>query len=197
MPLSDDDIREIVARAEQLQGASDAWGDEAEALVLAGQDLGIARSAMERALQEQRAKKSPRPVAGEMVFAKSSDDKYYAANVVSHDEHTWTVRFLRGGERTVASDELRPCPFLPGDRVTCPWPGWGTWTGTVLSYDAEAASLTVSDGWGDTAVFRAAEVWLAPRTSERLRRRRIYAALLGAGVTIGAALGALVTALII
>jgi hypothetical protein len=195
MTLSDDDIRAIVARAEALQHAGDLAGDEAEALVRAGEELGIARSAMQRALRERIGTRL-NPVTGDLVFARSSDDKYYAAEVLSLADDGYRVRFLRGGERVVATDELRECPFLPGDRVSCPWPGWGAWTGTVVSHDAENNMITISDGWAETAVFAARDVWLAPRSAEGQRRKRIYAALLAAGAVAGAGVGALITALI-
>lgn len=70
MPLNDDDIRAIVARAEQLQHADEFSGDELEALVRAGDDLGISRSAMQRALQE-RLGTPLEPHAGEIVFARA------------------------------------------------------------------------------------------------------------------------------
>jgi hypothetical protein len=195
MTLTNDDIRAIVARAEELERTGEAAAD-ADALILAGEDLGISRYAMERALRERLGPRLA-PVPGEVVFARSTDDKFYAAEVVAEAEHGYRVRFLRGGERIVAADELRASPFLPGDRVTCPWPGWGAWTGTVLSYDAGNRALTVSDGWGETATFTIRDVWLAPRSAERQRRRRIYAALLGSGAAAGAAIGAVIAALLL
>jgi hypothetical protein len=194
MALTDDDIRAIVARAEALQRMGDHSGD-AEALIHAGEELGISKSAMERAVRE-RLGSHLAPADGDLVFARSADDKFYAAVVLSSIDAGYRVRFLRGGQRVVAADDLRECPFLPGDRVTCPWPGWGTWTGTVVSYDAENRALTVSDGWAETAVFAVRDVWLVPRTAERQRRKRIYAALLVGGAAVGAAVGALITAIV-
>jgi hypothetical protein len=196
MTLTNDDIRAIVARAEALQRVVDLSSEEAEALIRAGEELGISQSAMQRALRERLgARLVPSP--GDLVFARSADDKFYAAAVLSPADDGYRVRFLKGGERLVAADELRECPFLPGHRVTCPWPGWGAWTGTVVSYDAENRALTISDGWAETAVFPVRDVWLAPRSAERQRRKRIYAALLAGGAAAGAAAGALITALIL
>lgn len=195
MTLTDDDIRAIVARAEALQRLGDIPGEDAEALIRAGEELGISRSAMQRAVRERLGTRLT-PAAGDLVFARSADDKFYAAEVLSPAEDGYRVRFLKGGERLVAADELRECPFLPGDRVTCPWPGWGALTGTVVSYDAENRAVTISDGWAETAVFAVRDVWLASRSAERQRRKRIYAALLVGGAAVGAAVGALITALV-
>src|SRR5690606_6864360 len=135
MTITDDDIRAIIARAEVLHRRGDPSSDDTEALVRAGEELGISKSAMQRAVRE-RLGAQVRPAAGQLVFARSADDRFYAAEGLSTAESGYSVRFLRGGERGVAADELRECPFLPGDRVTCSWPGWGTWTGTVVKYDA-------------------------------------------------------------
>jgi hypothetical protein len=169
---------------------------DAEALIDAGEELGISKSAMERAVRERLGAELA-PSEGDLVFARSADDKFYAAIVLLSTEGGYRVRFLKGGERVVAADELRECPFLPGDRVTCPWPGWGTWTGTVISYDADNRALTVSDGWAETAVFAVRDVWLVPRSAERQRRKRIYAALLIGGAAVGAAVGAVITAIVL
>ena len=100
----------------------------------------------------------------------------------------------------VSFDELRPCSFLPGEKVVCPWPFWGPWTCTVLNYDADKRRIKVSDGWSETREFPIEEVWLnTPRRprSERRARARVYATLIGAGATIGALLGSILTAVLL
>jgi hypothetical protein len=67
----------------------------------------------------------------------------------------------------------------------------------VISYDADNRALTVSDGWAETAVFAVRDVWLVPRSAERQRRKRIYAALLIGGAAVGAAVGAVITAIVL
>jgi hypothetical protein len=196
MPLTDDDIRSIVARAEQLQNSADSSDDELEALVRAGEEIGISRTAMQRALQE-RLGTPLRPEVGQLLFAKAPDEKYYVAELLAESDDEYRVRFLRGGERMVARYELRACSFLPGERIVCPWPGWGAWTCSVLSYDAAQGLVNVTDGWAETATFPIRDVWLAPRTAAGRRRARIYAALLAAGAAAGAAVGAIVTAWIL
>lgn len=194
MKLTDDDIRDIVARAEELQHGDNPVGTEAEALMRVGEDVGISRPAMQRALQE-RLESQFQAEVGDLVFARSTDSRLYAAEVLSRGEHTYTVRFLRGGERTVADNELRPAPILPGDRVMCPWPGWGDAPATVVGYHAEQKALTVSDGWHKVRM-PVRNVWLAPPTPDRDRRGRIYAAMFGAGAAVGAAIGALIMAVL-
>ena len=108
------------------------------------------------------------------------------------------VRFLRGGEHTITPLEVRPCSFLPGERVVCPWPHWGPWTCTVLSYDATSQRIKVSDGWGDTQEFAIADVWLNPPRAAATgdKRTRLVVTLLAAGAALGATVGSIVTALL-
>ena len=164
MPLSDDDIRSIVARAEQLQRTAHSSADERTALVQVGEEIGITRAAMQRALHE-RLGAPLEPRVGELVFAKAADEKYHVAEVLTDAGEEYRVRFLRGGERTLARDELRACSFLPGERVVCPWPGWGAWTCSVLSYESAERLVTVTDGWGETATFPAREHQLLQRSA--------------------------------
>ena len=197
MPLADEDIRAIVARADELQRFAAIPQEELESLVRAGEELGITKAAMERALRERLGTPADPPKVGELTFAKSTDDKYYVALVESSSGEDFRVRFLRGGERILARDELRPCAFLPGERVVCPWPSWGPWTCTVLNYDVADRRITVTDGWGETRSFPIGDVWLAPRTVSTKRRLHLYTALVGIGATVGAAVGALITALLL
>jgi hypothetical protein len=194
MPLADDDIRAIVARADEIQRSSGVSRADVEALLRTGEELGITKAAMERAVREHMGSAAEPPKIGELTFARSTDEKYYVARVTASTDEEYQVQFLRGGERTLAQDELRASSFLPGERVVCPWPSWGPWTCTILSYDAAKNRVTVTDGWGETRSFALEEIWLAPRTASRRRRLRLYAVLLGAGAAVGAAIGALVTA---
>ena len=203
MRLEDDDIRAVLARAEQIQSAP-AHGNtipaELEAVIEAAVEVGLSRPAVERALRE-RLNLPTRPLAvGDLAFAKSADDKFYVAEIVAQAEQGFRVRFLRGSEHTVTYDELRPCSFLPGERVVCPWPYWGPWTCTVLSYDARERRVRVTDGWSETREFAIADVWLnSPRrpNTDRRTRARIYAALIGVGATVGAILGSILTAVLL
>lgn len=129
--------------------------------------------------------------AGDRAFVKSSDGKFYVADVLADEGGMLRVEFLRGGEQVVPAHEVRPCTFLPGDRVTVDWPMWGTYTCTVVSYDEHYESVTLSDGWSEE-VFDIDKVWLEPpksRDAVRLARiRNVVLIALG-----GAAIGALAT----
>src|SRR5262245_4607671 len=55
MRLADDDIREVLARAVEIQSTTlqgDALNAELEAVIQAAEEVGIARPAVERALRE-------------------------------------------------------------------------------------------------------------------------------------------------
>jgi hypothetical protein len=199
--LTSDELREVLARAEEIQrasGQSDEMSAELEAVIAAAEEVGLARPAVERALRERLDLPAPPPAVGSLAFASSADGKFYVAEVLSISSEGVRVRFLRGSEHLVAADQLRPCSLIPGERVVCNWPMWGTWTCTVVAYDAARRKVKLSDGWGYTRTFPLSEVWLAPRRKEvsRRGRARVYLTLIGAGAGLGALLGSIITALL-
>lgn len=202
MHLEDDDIRAVLARAEEIQNsaAHGVSSAELEAVIEAAEAVGLSRPAVERALRERLNLPSKPITAGDLAFARSADDKYYVAEILTASQEGYRVRFLRGSEHTVSFDELRPCSFLPGERIVCPWPFWGPWTCTVINYDAEKRRVKVSDGWSETREFALEEVWLkSPRrpNPDGRTRARVSATLIGAGAAIGAVIGSILTALLL
>ena len=192
MQLSDDELREVLARAEEIQRGSrsvDTMQAEMEVVIGAGEAVGLARPAIERALRERFDVAGLVPAPGTLVFAQSADGKYYVAEVVSATSDSVRVRYVRGSEHTVTPDQLRPCAFLPGEKVVANWPWWGPWTCTVISYDAARQKVKLSDGWGYTKSFPIAEVWQSGRKAWS-GRLRIAATWLSVGVGLGAILGA-------
>ena len=190
MGLAHEEMRDVLVRAAEIERASTSHTD-LEIVMQAAEEAGIQRAAVERALRERLALPVKPPAPGDLVFARSADDKFYVAEVVDGQDEDWRVRYLRGSEHTVSLDDMRPCSFLPGERVVVDWPWWGPWTCTVLSYDAAARRVTVSDGWAETREFRIADVWLAPRRPHGSRRNRVIATLIGvaaAGAAVGSAL---------
>lgn len=202
MQLSDDELRDVLTRAEEIQHGSRTAGtmqSEIAAVIEAGEAVGLARPALERALRE-RLELAPAVALtpGSLVFAESADGKYYVAEVMSTAGDSVRVRFMRGSEHTVTPEQLRPAAFLPGERVMVDWPWWGPWTCTVVSYDAERQLVNLSDGWADARYFDIAEVWQAPRTpSWRSGKVRVYATWLSLGAGIGALIGSAITALLL
>lgn len=197
MRLSDEELREVLARAEEIQRGSrsvDTMQAEMEVVIGAGEAVGLARPAVERALRERFDLAGSLPVPGTLAFAQSADGKYYVAEVVAATTDSVRVRFLRGSEHTVTPDQVRPCAFLPGEKVVANWPWWGPWTCTVISYDAARHKVKLSDGWGYTKTFPIAEVWQSGRKAWS-GRLRIAASWLSVGVGLGAILGATLTRL--
>jgi hypothetical protein len=199
MPLTDDELRDVLARAEEIQRTSrqgPEWNAELAAVIGAAQEVGLSRQAVERAIQERLNLPARPPDVGTLAWAKSADGKFYVAEVLATSDDGARVGYLRGSEHQVGLNELRPCAFIPGQRIVCNWPWWGPFTGTLVSYDAVKKRVKLSDGWG-TKTFPIAEVWLAPeKVPLSSRRTRVYVALVGAGVAAGAAIGSVITALV-
>lgn len=197
MTSADHEMRQVLERAAQLEQAAPLSADDVDALLHAADEVGIPRAAVERALREMRATLSPVPTVGQLVFARSADDLYYVAEVTDTPPDNFKVRFLRGGENHVHIEDLRPCSFLPGQRVRVKWPGWGNWTCPVLSYDADERLVTVTDGWAETRTFHIADVWLDPRkTAPTPAKNKLRVAVLGAAAA-GAAIGSIITAILL
>lgn len=125
MTLTDDDIRAIVARAEALQRLGDIPGADAEALIRAGEELGISRSAMQRAVRERLGTRLT-PAAGDLVFARSADDRFYAAEVLSPAEDGYRVRFLSCDPRSRGVRRLTGLRSSPRSRAAV-WPSFRLW----------------------------------------------------------------------
>jgi hypothetical protein len=203
MRLTDDELRDVLIRAEEIQQSSRtgrATDAEMRAVIHAAEEVGIERAAVERALRERFELPIEAPRVGQRVFARSADDKYYVAEVLSATPTEVRVRYLQGSEDTLAPDEVRPCTFRPGEKVMVYWPWWGPWSCTVISYYADAKRVEVTDGWGSEKTFDIAEVWLEPRkkpASASRSKTRIYITLMGVGSGIGAPLGSALTWLLV
>jgi len=200
MRLTDDELRDVLQRAEEIQRTTrrgDLLQGEIAAVIEAGEGIGLTRAAVERALRE-RLDFAPAPAVGDRVFAKSADGKFHIANVVSISGDDIRVSFVRGGEQVVTADEVKPCSFVPGQRVMYHWPWWGPWSCEVVSYHAPTGFLMLSDRWGSTTTCRAEDVWLEPKKQANALtpRKRAYATLIGLSVGAGAIVGALITALL-
>lgn len=201
MSLTDEELRDVLARAEELDRASRdrvERKNQLAAVIGAAEEAGFSRQAVERALAERLNLPAKPLVAGDLAWARSTDGRYYVAQVLATSEESVQVKFLRGSEQRLTPEELRPCAFMPGVRVTCEWPMWGPWTCTVVSYDAAKQRVRLSDGWGYTKTFPVSEVWLSTASSDaRGARRRLYATLLGVGAAAGALIGAIITAAVL
>jgi hypothetical protein len=200
MPLTDQELRDVLARAQEIQHGlrSGTTRTELERIISAGEEVGISRAAMEGALRERLGIPLTPPAVGSLVFAQSANQKRYVAEVLEVDPDTVRVKFLRGSEHIVGADQVQPCSLIPGAKVMCEWPWWGPWRCTVIGYDPNRQRVKVSDGWGDTRSFPVAEIWMAPRGEEdpaRIRKR-IYSKV-AAGLLLAGVLGALVGRLLL
>jgi hypothetical protein len=200
MRLTDEEFRDVLARAAEIEGATQASERNLDvaAVIAVAEEAGLSRRAVERALRERLNLPATVPAVGARAWARSADDKFYVAEVLSVSEDSARVRFLRGSEHQVALNELRPCTFIPGEKVACYWPMWGSWTCTVVSYDAEKERVKLNDGWGYTRKFPVSEVWLPPaQAAPGPAGKRIYGKLLMAGAVAGGLIGSILTALLI
>lgn len=188
MQLNESEMREVLARAQEI----DAHGEQGESasyepLVAAAHEVGISREAITLALKERFQAVGHEPKPGDLVFARSMDEHFYVARLVSRDGIHSVVQFLNGGERTLPTADTRPCQLFPGSKVLVDWPGWGWWTATIVSFNAEKMTLDATDGWSNAKTFPVANIRLgSERKAKPLTVTAAYwisaAAALAAGI---------------
>lgn len=168
--LSQEQVREVLQRAGEidqmrLRGIEDL--SDVDTVIAAAQEVGVSREAIVQAMQEQLDLLGEPPTAGDRVFAKSANGKFYPAEVTRVNEGTMVVRFLSGGETTLSSKDIRPFNVTPGSKLVCNWPDWGWWTCTVLAYDEAAGKVRISDNWGSEETVALTEVYLDSKQFEQ------------------------------
>ena len=193
--ISPELLKSVLARAEEIQAASDisASDDAVTQIVKAATEAGLSEDAIMQAIRERLGVVTEPLTQGSMVFAKSADGYFYAAEVMSMSAGTASVRFMAGAELTLARSDLRPLQLTPGQKVFCPWPDWGWWNCTVVKYDAQSQMIEVSDGWSqETESFSLGSVRLAKGDSQKEIPLMVRVKWWGA-MAVGIALGSAVT----
>jgi len=149
----DEKLADILDRAQRIDDETALLLERDPAaleLVSAAEEAGLSRDAVIQALRERLRHIAPRFKPGEYVFAKSYEGYGYAAAVVDEFGDDTHVRFLNGGEGTVATSDLRPLGLMPGQSVEfmSKSMGWGMWLeGKVVRFNSETKSVTL-DYWG-------------------------------------------------
>ena len=199
MALSDEELRAVLERAEEIQRTSrhgDAWNAEVAAVISAGEGVGLSRESVRQAIAERIGVPLAPPASGAMVWARSADRQYYLAEVVGTTEAEVHVRFLRGGEHVLTLDGVRKASFLPGEKLMVDWPMWGPAECSVVAYDAPQQSLRLSDSWGYEKTFHIAEVWRVPaRVVGEKKASNLW--IIAGSATVGALFGAIAMALLL
>src|SRR5688572_10859569 len=120
MRISDTQLRDLLARAEELdRGSNQASGADIAGLLGAAEEVGFSRRAVQQALAEQLGLPALPLTQGTLVWARATDDKFYAAEVLTSNEEITEVRFLGGSQHHLALEDLRTCLLSPGARITC------------------------------------------------------------------------------
>jgi hypothetical protein len=110
MRLTDDELRDVLERAEEIQRTSRSGEEmraELEAVIGAGEGVGLTRAAVERALREH-LDLGPPPVVGDRVFARSADGRYYlklsdrwGSSTTCHVSDVWIEPERRPNDRAL------------------------------------------------------------------------------------------------
>jgi hypothetical protein len=195
LSLSETELHETLARAREIadRGGERVAPDVAfDAYVQAAEEMGIPREAILQALRERSAGAGFEFAEGQRVFAPSLDGFWYPARIVNIGDLTAVVKFDQGESHSCAMADLRPLALIPGRKLEVDWPGWGWWTVTVESYDAESGALCVTDGWSSkrlslNKVRLPSRIASPAGTAERRLAAVSRAALIRCGVLAGGA----------
>jgi len=149
--LSDEELAAVVQRAHEihsLQGRLEESRSGLDDYVKVAEELGVPKEAMLQALNERFAFLNREVESGQLVFARSSDGRCYAAKVVSSTEDSVSVRFLNGGEARVGRHELLEASFMPGSLYEYHSPSYMTYLRSqVVRFDVDSLTVTFNY-WG-------------------------------------------------
>lgn len=163
--LTEEELTQTIQRAREISGQSavalEAAG-ETEQYIQIAEELGIPREAIELALRERQALPTQDFSAGEIVFAPSADGFWYPATITVAGAHTAQVRFIKGGEHSVALTDLRPLGLVPGRKIEANLKSWGWWGGTLDTYEPKNGKI-VMDSWGEKNKTTLADIRLTPK----------------------------------
>lgn len=193
--LGEEELRGVLSRAYEIDQRTHGTQEGAhEAVLRAAEEAGLSREAVGQAIQERLGLLGRPPSVGEMVFAKGEGDKLYPAEILEAGGHDYAVRFANGEERRVAFENLRPLNLLPGERLVCPWPDWGYWNCTIISYNPEKRTVKVTDNWGSEKKFDLSQVYRqADGARDRSPSRHISGLYVAAAALAGGVVGSVVT----
>lgn len=150
--MDQESLRALLQRAEEIQEQRNvdlSWSATEKEILAAAEEAGLDRTAVEQALRERLSLESKALQPGELVYVPTPDGYHRIATVLSTDENAVDVRFLSGSDHHVNRSDIRPFSLLPGQRIQAPWPNWGWWTCTVVSYDRDLKMGRLSDGWSE------------------------------------------------
>ena len=124
LQLSEEDLSQAYYRASQIVeqqadiGPAQAGTEDYEHYLAAAEEAGVPRQAMLQALRERFLLPAEGTQSGDIVFAPAADKAWHAASVIRMESETSVVvKFLAGGEQSVAVTDIRPLGLVPGREV--------------------------------------------------------------------------------
>lgn len=114
-------LAEVLRRAHEISGQTDLMLEphpEVEEYVRAAEEAGIPREATLQALRERLSFPLEAFKVGDFVFAKSADNRYYVAKLLSLEGRQARVHFLTGSDHSCDAGDLRLFSLTPGQRLS-------------------------------------------------------------------------------
>lgn len=152
MQLEQNEVREILARAQEIQSTrheSQMNQAEIETFLQAAEESGMQREAVLQALRERFIVPGVDSLsAGELVLAKGADNHWYIAKVRSHVGQSTEVEFYNGSVAKMPTSDISPLDLKPGMKASAYLTSYAMWCGVkVLSVNLNAGTVRISC-WG-------------------------------------------------
>jgi hypothetical protein len=153
LKLTDEEVSQTLTRAVQIADSKTEMPITGkpggyEAYVSAAEEVGIPREAMVQALRERQLLPVESLTPGDVVFARSVDNSFYAAVIEKVDsDAAIRIRFVGGGDHVVPACDIRPLAMTPGKIVLFQHEemGEGIWySGRVTEYHSTTRQVVVS-----------------------------------------------------
>jgi len=123
--LTDEELRDVLTRTAELDRTArhgDAWNAEREAVIGAGEEIGLSRHAVERALMERLEFPASPPAVGSLTWARSADGRSMSPRCCRLGRTGWGSGSFAAASTASVSRSSAHCAFIPGERVACQWP---------------------------------------------------------------------------
>lgn len=196
--MEQEKLTEVLKRAQEISDQSSLIFEphpEIEQYVRAAEEIGISRDATLQALRERLDLPLRAFEAGEMVFARSKDDRYYAAKVLEVDGRRIRLQFLSGSDHECDVTDLRLFSLTPGQKLQYNSPTHQIWvTGRVEGFDRNVQTVRVH--WGGVSESLTLDKVRMPREDSDSKFEVPYWAVAAASALGGGVIGALLMRLL-
>ncbi|MBI1756624.1 MAG: hypothetical protein HYR64_05905 [Fimbriimonas ginsengisoli] len=161
--MDQQEIHQVLDRAQQIesqQGLSLEGNPEVDALIQAGDEVGIKRESVLQALRERISVVDEPLKLKDIAFARLLDGIYHLGTVTGLEGDVVEVKFKNSAAASVQASAIRRFRGLPNEQVYCEWPYRGWTQCGIERYDPKDKMVDLSGPGGKTKWFALDELRL-------------------------------------